>query len=158
MFCQKTLYKMWCISDTLSWSCQSPVAHSCCILNHPNNFHKEMFKRNAKFDADLLLYLLSHFECDSHTVHMLTQWCLPPPLTSTVKSLLFTYAHFSPLSWAATLHLCHVSHCHYINHGWAFSGQTFYIVFSKDMSILTYDWSTRYLFDGVYNLVKSVSD
>ena len=27
-----------------------------------------------------LLYLLSHFECDSHTVHMLTQWHLSPPL------------------------------------------------------------------------------
>ena len=28
---------------------------------------------------------------------MLTQWCLPPPPTSTVKSL-FTHAHSSPLS------------------------------------------------------------
>ena len=44
-----------------------------------------MFKLNAKFDADSLLYSLSHFECDSHTVHMLTQWCLLPPLTSTVR-------------------------------------------------------------------------
>ena len=43
-----------------------------------------MFKLNAKFDTDLLLYLLSHFECDGHTVHMLTQGHLPPPLTSTV--------------------------------------------------------------------------
>ena len=30
-----------------------------------------MFKLNVKFDAYLLLYSLSHFECDSHTVHML---------------------------------------------------------------------------------------
>ena len=29
----------------------------------------------------LFLFSLSHFECDSHTVHMLTQWHLPPPLT-----------------------------------------------------------------------------
>ena len=31
-----------------------------------------MFKLNAKWDADLLLYSLGHFEC-GHTVHMLTQ-------------------------------------------------------------------------------------
>ena len=43
----------------------------------------------------------NHFECDGHTVHMLTQWCLPPPLTSTVKVSLFTHAHSSPLSLAA---------------------------------------------------------
>ena len=51
-----------------------------------------MFKLNTKSDADLLLYLLSHFECDGHTVHTLSQWCLPPPLTSTVS--------------------CHCSHMH----------------------------------------------
>ena len=56
-----------------------------------------MFKLNAKFDADLLLYSFSCFECDGHTVHMLTHQCLPPQLTSTVKSSLFTHAHSSPL-------------------------------------------------------------
>ena len=61
------------------WSCQSPAAHSCSLLNHPNNFCGGMFKLNAKFDADSLLYSLSHFECDGHTVHVLTQWHLPPP-------------------------------------------------------------------------------
>ena len=45
------------------------------------------------FDADLLLYLLSHFECKGHTVHMLTQQCVLTPLTSTVKSSLFTHAY-----------------------------------------------------------------
>ena len=44
-----------------------------------------MFKVHAKFDADSLLYLLSHFECDGQTVHILTQQCLLPPLTSTVS-------------------------------------------------------------------------
>ncbi|KAF6131076.1 hypothetical protein HJG60_007977 [Phyllostomus discolor] len=63
-----------------------------------------MFKLNEKFDADLLLYLLSHFECKGHTVHMLTQQCLPPPLTSTVMLSLFTHTHSSPPSWAARLH------------------------------------------------------
>ena len=51
-----------------------------------------MLKLNAKFDADLLLYSLSHFECDGHTVHMLTQWCLPSLLTNTAESSLFTHA------------------------------------------------------------------
>ena len=92
------------------WSCQSPAARSCSLLYHPNSFHKGMFKLNAKFDADSLLYLISHFECDGHTVHMLTQWCLLPPLTSTVKSSLFMYAHSSPLSLAARSHQCHENH------------------------------------------------
>ena len=42
------------------------------LLYHPNSFHGGMFKLNAEFDADLLLCSLSHFECDGHTVHMLT--------------------------------------------------------------------------------------
>ena len=63
-----------------------------------------MFKLNTKFDTDSLLYLLHHFECDSHTVHMLPQQRLPPPLSSTVKSSLFTHACSSPLFLAARLH------------------------------------------------------
>ena len=55
----------------------------CCpwlqLLNHPNSFYRGMFKLNTKSDADLLLYSLSHFECDTHTVHMLNQGCLLPP-------------------------------------------------------------------------------
>ena len=47
-------------------------------LNHPNSFCGGMFKLNAKFDTDSLLYSLSHFECDGHTVHMLTQRHLRP--------------------------------------------------------------------------------
>ena len=65
---------------------------------------------NAKFDANLLLYSLSYFECDGHTVHMLTQWNLLPPLTSTVKSSLFTHVHSSLLSLATRLHQCHANH------------------------------------------------
>ena len=65
---------------TLSWwSCQSPVTHSCSLLSHLNNFHRGMCKLNPKSDADSLLYLLSHFECNSHTVHMLPQQYLLPP-------------------------------------------------------------------------------
>ena len=39
----------------LCWSCQSPVAHSCGLLNHPNSLDGRMMKLNAKFNADLLL-------------------------------------------------------------------------------------------------------
>ena len=92
------------VGALLWWSYQLLVAHSCGLLNHLNSFCGGMFKLNAKFDVDSLLYSLSHFECDGHTVHMLTQWCLLPPLTSTVKSSLFTHAHSSPLSLAARLH------------------------------------------------------
>ena len=63
-----------------------------------------MLKLNAKFDTDLLPYLLSHFECDGHTVHMLTQQYLPPPLTSIGKLSLFMHAQSSPLSLVASLH------------------------------------------------------
>ena len=37
-----------------------------------------MFKLNAKFDADSLLYSLSHFKCNGPTVHMFTQRHLLP--------------------------------------------------------------------------------
>ena len=42
---------------TLSWwSCWSPVAHSCGLLNHLTGFSRWMLKLNRKFDADSLLY------------------------------------------------------------------------------------------------------
>ena len=89
-----------------------------------------MFKFNAKFDADSLLYSLTHFEYNDHIVyivHTLTQWHLPPPLSSTVKSSLFTHAHSSPLSLAARLHLCCSNHSHCISNSWIFSGQTSHV-------------------------------
>ena len=79
--------------------------------------------------TELLLYLLSHFECDSHTVHMLTQWHLPPPLTSTVRLSLFTHTHCSLLSLAARLQRCCTNHSHYVNNGWIFSRQNSYVVY-----------------------------
>ena len=110
-------------------SCQSPVAHSCSLLNHPNSFCRGMFKLNAKFDAYSLLYLLSHFECDGHTVHMLTQWRLPPPRSITMKLSLFMHVHSSLLSLAASLHECHANHSHYITNGWTFPGQSLWFSF-----------------------------
>ena len=72
-------------TGTLSWwSCQSPVAHKCGLLNHPNSFCGGMFKFNTKSGADSLMYLLSHFECETtqytcslngvYCPHWLVQW------------------------------------------------------------------------------------
>ena len=128
MFHQKTLQEMWC---------QAPVSHSCRLLSQPNSFCRGMFKLNTKFDTDLLLYLLSHFKCQGHTVHMLTQWLVPPSLTSTVKSSLFTHAHSSPLSLAARLHRCHTDCSHYINNGWTFSRPTLYMSIPQEDVVQT---------------------
>ena len=86
-----------------------------------------MFKFSAKFDANQLLYSLSHFEYTDHIVHVFTQWRLPPPLTSTVKLSLFMHVHSSPFSLAAKLHQSRANHSPYINNGWTFSRQTSYI-------------------------------
>ena len=104
LFCQKTLHEMWCVSGHIIVM-KLPITscHSCSLLSHTNSFHGGMFKLNTKLDADSLLYSISYFECNGHTVHMLTQHHLPPPLTSTVKSS-FTHVHSSPLSLAARLH------------------------------------------------------
>ena len=74
------------------------------VASESSSFHRGMFKPNTKFDADSLLYSFSHFECNSHTVHMLTQWLLLSPLTSTVKSSLLMHVHSSPLSLATRLY------------------------------------------------------
>ena len=55
-------------------------------------------------------------------VALLTQWHLPPPLTSAVKSSSFTRVHSSPLSLAAA------NRPHYIKNDCTFSRQTLYIV------------------------------
>ena len=65
--------------------CDEAANHQLAIavafgIMPPNRFCGGMFKLNAKSDAYSLLCLLSHFECDGHTVHMLTQWCHCPPL------------------------------------------------------------------------------
>ena len=106
--------------------CDAPVAHSCGLLNHQISLCGGVFKLNTKLDADSLLYSLCHFECDGHTVHMLTRWHLLVPLTSTVRSSLFTHEH--SLSLTARLHQCHANYSPYINNGWTFSGQTSYII------------------------------
>ena len=127
-----TRHDAW-VGALLWWSCQSPVAHSCGLLKHLNSFCRGMFKLTAKFDTNSLLYSLSHFECNSHTVHMLTWWDLPHPLTSTVKTSFFRHVHSSPLSLAASLCQCHADCSRYINSGWTFSRQTFIYTYTKPL-------------------------
>ena len=122
-----------------------------------------MFKLNAKFGADSWLHSLSPFECDGHTVHMLTQQPLLPPLTSTVTSSLFTHAHFSPLSLAAGLHQCCSNHSHYINNGWTLSRQTLcrYVSNGRQhvMGERSWTWSKmdpRFRFQFPHLLTKSL--
>ena len=119
--CPDMMYEKACCSDEAA-SHQLPMAAAFWITQVVSN--GGMFKLNTKFDTDLLLYLFNHFECDGHTVHMLTQHLLPPP-TSTVKLSLFTHAQSSPLCLAARSHWCRANHSHYINSGWTFSVQTF---------------------------------
>ena len=96
------------------------------LLSHLNSFHRGILKLITRCDADLLLYSLSHFACDDHTVHMLIQ-CLPSP-TIKVKPSLLTHAHSSPLSLAARLHGCHANRSPYSNNGGTFSRQTLYVL------------------------------
>ena len=104
-----------------------------------------MFKPNTKFEANLLLYSVSHFEYDGHAVHMLTQQRLLPTLSSTVKLSLFMHVHSSPLSLAARLHWWCTNCSHYINNGWTFSWQTSYIC------IYTYICTYVYVHMHIYN-------
>ena len=82
---QQILDHLWSICATLYLCCTHCIIPES-LLNHLNGFHGETFKLNTKFDADLLFCLLRRFECDGCNVPMLTQQCLLPPLTSTVKS------------------------------------------------------------------------
>ena len=84
MFCQKlcTRHDAWA-GMVLWWGCQSPVAHCCSLPNHPDSFHRGMFKLKAKFDADSLLYsvilnvMATQYTCSLNGIyhpHCLVQW------------------------------------------------------------------------------------
>ena len=134
---------------------QPPVDHSCSLLNYLNSFHRGKFKLNTKFDADSLLYFLSHFECNglNATLYMLTQWHLPPPLTSTVKSSLFTHAHSSLLSLAARLHGCRAFCYHYITNGWTLSRPHFIQLVKRGKSC--YLWQHGWPWGAVHSVKRS---
>ena len=71
---QDMMHKPVCCSDEAA-NHQLPIT---VASESSDSFCRGMFKLHANFDADSLLYSLSHFECDSHTVHRLTQQHLPP--------------------------------------------------------------------------------
>ena len=85
------------------WSCQSTVTNSFSLLNHLNNFHREMFKLNAKFDADSLLYSVTlNVIATQYTCSLNGIYC-PHSL---VKLSLLTHMHSSSLSLAARINRC----------------------------------------------------
>ena len=102
------------------WSCQSPVDHSCGLLNNPNCFHRGMFKVNTKFECRFIALLAQSFWIGwSHSTHSHST-VSTAPLTTTVKSSLFTHVHSSPLALAARLHQCHTNCSCHINNSWTF--------------------------------------
>ena len=104
------------------WSCQSPLAHSCSLLNHLNTFYRGMLKLNAKNWCRFVALLAQSFWMQwPHSTHAHST----VPLTSTVNLSLFTHVHSRPLSLAARLHWCHANPS-YINNGCFFSRQTSY--------------------------------
>ena len=72
---------------------------------------------------------------------MLTQWCLPAPLTSTVKSSLFIHVRFSSLSLDARLHQCCANHSCYIHNDSTFSRQT-----SRYTHVYLYTYTSLYTY------------
>ena len=85
MFCKKlcTRHDAW--AGTLScWSCQSPVAQSCGLLNHLNSFCRGMFMLNTKLvqiscsiRSVILNVTATQYTCSLNGIyhpHWLVQW------------------------------------------------------------------------------------
>ena len=127
MFCQKTLHKTWYKSRDVVMM-KLPITR--CPQVWPSESSEQFLQSNVqashKISGRFVVVLTQSFECEDHTVPMLTQQVLPPPQTSTVKSSLFMHVHSSPLSLAARLHRCCTNHSCYISNGWTFYGQTTY--------------------------------
>ena len=98
-----------------------------------NSFCGGMSKLDAKSDADLLLYSRSHFECNGHTGHTLTQGLLPPPLTNKYSEVVIvhTCASQSTLLGCQVTSMSH-KHSHYIHNGWTFSEETLCVIYVND--------------------------
>ena len=99
------------------WSCQSPIAVAFWVIQIVSAEECSSLTQNL---MQICCSTCSAIWMHSHTVHLLTQRCLLLPVTSTVKSSLFTHAHSSPLSLAARLRWSHTNCSHYINNGWTF--------------------------------------
>ena len=71
MFSKITLHETWCMSRHVVVM-KLPVTSRPQLQpsNHLNSFHRGMFKINKTWCR--FIALLSHFECDNHTLHSLT--------------------------------------------------------------------------------------
>ena len=111
MFCKRTAQNMkheWACCRDEAAKHQLPIVAAFWVMWIVSMEECSSLTQNLmQMRSVILPYSLGHFECDGHTVHMLTRWHLPPPLTSTVKLSLFTHAHSSPLSLAARTLMSH---------------------------------------------------
>ena len=90
----------------------------------PNSFCRGKLKLNAKFDADSLLYSPSHFECEGHTVHMLTHWSTT--LTASYSEVVTVHTcTFQSIPLGCQVTSMSPNCFRYINTGWAFWGQIY---------------------------------
>ena len=145
MFCQKPLHQTHAQADTMSWwSCQSPVAHSCELLNHTVSVEdclsltQNLMQIRCSTCSVILNEMVTQYTCSLNSIYC-PCWL--------GKSSLFPHAHSSPLSLAATLHQCHTNHSHCINNGWTFSRQTSYII-KIHMNFVCYILYTLHMCDS----------
>ena len=114
----------------LWWSCQSPVAHNCGLLNHPNHFCRGMFKLMQNLmqiccstHSVILNVMITQYTCSFNGVHCpvngvhwLVQW-----------SHHCSYMHTPvPSPWLPGYISVMYSSC-YINKSWTFPRQSLYI-------------------------------
>ena len=114
------------VGALLWWSWQSPVAHSHVLLKYLNSPRRGMFKLNAKFDADSLLYLLS-------LNVMVTQYtCSLNGVYRPNSEVVIVHAYtFQSTLLGTRLLWCRANCSHYINNGCTFSRQTSYLYIVK---------------------------
>ena len=116
----------------LWWSCQSPVAHSCGLLNHLNtsteecsNWMQNLMQIHCPSWSVILNVTATQYTCSLSGIyhpHWLVQWrhhC--------------SHAHYSPLSLVARSHWCCVNDSCCINNGWTFSRQTLYTIRDSEL-------------------------
>ena len=107
-----------------------PVAS--CLQLRPSESSEESSQRNVQAQCKMwcrfmALLAQSFWMRWSHSTQAHSK-AIPPPLTSTVKSSLFTHVHSSPLSLAARLHWCHANHSHILMLDRLFLDRPLYVI------------------------------
>ena len=129
------IWVIWCFTKNLCtrhdawvgalswWSCQSPVAHSCCLLNHPNSFCREEYssltwnsmKIHCSIHSVFLNVTATQYTCSLNGIylpHWLVQW-----------SVHCSHIHIPVHPPWPPAYQCHTNHSPYVNKDWTFSGQ-----------------------------------